>query len=161
MVSDFFLCLCCIFSKLCEFIPLGDKVWLNTGPSVGIACKKCRCDGNTAKPEAETRETESPGQDRKRGRERKLVAPGGHGPICHCARTIRPVTDPWTQSLQVNCDRLLGVSLCVVCVGGCAWAHRCICILSPAMPVAVSLHPLTQNTGMCVRVWESVWSLAC
>lgn len=84
--------------------------------------------GNTTEPGAE--------------RQRELVTPEGLRLVCHCARAICPVTDPWTQSLQVNCDSLLGVCAraraCVSC--GCGRLHQCICIPSPPMPAAVSLH---------------------
>lgn len=57
------------------------------------------------------------------------VAPEGLGPVCHCATTIRPVTDPWTQSLQVNSDSLPGslfvsyvaVGASAFCLPWCRW----------------------------------------
>lgn len=38
----------------------------------------------------------------ERERVRALVFSEGIGAVCHCARAICPVTDPWTPSLQVS-----------------------------------------------------------
>lgn len=82
------------------------------------------------------------------------VAPEGFGPVCHCARAICPVTDPWTQSLQVNCDSLLcdrasaRVFARARLVRGAGGVHQYICILSPSMPVAVTLHLPMQNADV-------------
>lgn len=142
---------CCFFCKLWkEFIPQrGSNVnpeWEPTHPLP--ICGRCMlnfsCDRNTTKPKAE--------RERERAWDRSewaLVAPEGFSAICHCARTIRPVTDSRTERLQVNCDRLLGVCVCLV--RGRGRLHQRICILSLRMPVAVSLHPPPPCTG--TRVW--------
>lgn len=76
----------------------------------------------------------------ERERVRALVFSGGTGAVCHCARAICTVTDPWTRSLQVSWDSLLGL-----------WVRPCICILSPTIPPAVSLRTVLQNADTHMR----------
>lgn len=110
----------------------------NHQPICGHCTLSFSCGWNTTKPEAE----------KERGREGELVALEGLGPISHCATTIRPVTDPWTRSLQVNCDRLLCVYVCVF--ASCGFLCVCICILSLDAGGCRSLSPAAECRNMHV-----------
>lgn len=88
------------------------------------------CGRNTTKPEAD-KETWSLREGEH------LSPPEGLSPICHCATAICPVTDPWTQSPQVNCDSLIGMCVFVSHVGVGGYI------------IALHLHPVSHNASGC------------